>query len=102
VSGESWTIPNGAVAPGKVWPSPPVPIVGSTLSIGAGALCAAAAVENMKASRMGTRIVALENTALSLSSANRGCSSFAPSNMRSGSRTGRPDPRFQAPIMALA
>ena len=36
VSGLSCTIPNGAVAPGKVCPSPPVPIIGSTASYGAG------------------------------------------------------------------
>jgi len=30
VSGLSWTMPNGATAPGKVWPSPPVPMKGST------------------------------------------------------------------------
>src|SRR5580692_10641899 len=30
VSGDSWIMPNGTVAPGKVCPSPPVPMRGST------------------------------------------------------------------------
>src|SRR3546814_5697625 len=34
-------MPKGAVAPGKVWPSGPVPIIGSTKASGSGAGCSA-------------------------------------------------------------
>ena len=42
VSGDNWTMPNGATAPGNVCPSPPVPMNGSTASLGLAAFWAKA------------------------------------------------------------
>jgi hypothetical protein len=50
-------MPKGTVAPGKVCPSPPVPIIGSTASIGGGTVCAAAPVESSRVSRMNARMM---------------------------------------------
>src|SRR3546814_10561080 len=44
-------MPKGAVAPGKVWPSGPVPIIGSTKASGSGAGCSAKDWIGRRASR---------------------------------------------------
>src|ERR1700754_1172432 len=55
VSGESWIMPKGTVAPGNVWPSPPVPIIGSTAAKALDALSEAAMA---RAGRAGDRAAA--------------------------------------------
>src|SRR6185312_3125119 len=59
VSGLSWIMPNGTVAPGKVWPSPPVPIMGSTATQPA----LAAGVAAWDADRPPSHVVAMSSSA---------------------------------------
>src|SRR6185312_10630619 len=59
VSGLSWIMPNGTVAPGKVWPSPPVPIMGSTAAQPA----LAAGVAAWDADRPPSHVVAMSSSA---------------------------------------
>ena len=49
VSGLSCTPPNGTHAPGKVWPIPPVPIIGFTYEDG---FCAETAAPEMMIARI--------------------------------------------------